>query len=666
MISPYPQLFKFQFICGFMVKKVILDAQWERVFLLGNEAIARGAIEAGVDVVATYPGTPSSEIADTLALACSPLRGRMDYYMEYSTNEKVAFEVAVGASLAGKRGMAIMKHVGVNVAADALISFAQVGARGGLVLVSADDPGMHSSQNEQDNRWYGKFAMVPVIEPTSAQEAKEFTELSFKISEKFGLPVILRTVTRLSHSRGIITLGELPQKEMEKVDWESSINTDVLLPAHARIQKVRLQEKLSKVQEYFSKSAINWIERGSEDAGIGVIASGLSYTYVKEALEGLNLNLPILKLSSTYPIPEKLIEEFLEELSGVIIVEELDPFIEWHVKALTDVEVYGKNNGYFPLNFEYNINIVEQGIAGVLGIETSVNYEDIEESSQKIAQKAPPRPPVLCPGCPHTATYYAIKKVAKEKGKGNAALPSDIGCYTLAATKPLEAVETCICMGASVGVSNGLSYVLDNPVVATVGDSTFIHTGVPALIDAVYNQANFVLVVLDNRTTGMTGHQPHPGTGTRPCDLEGKEVSIEGIARGVGVEFVEGVNPYDIRKTKDVLKRALDHEGVSVVISRMPCSLLWYRQKKKSGEKVPVYTVTDDCNLCMECITSFTCPAISIKDDKAVIDENMCVGCGVCSRICPEKAIKICHQDICWVRGGICNQICPEKSIKFR
>ncbi len=648
-----------------MVKKVIIDAQGKKVFLLGNEAIARGAIEAGVDVVATYPGTPSSEIADTLALACSPLRGRMDYYMEYSTNEKVAFEVAVGASLAGKRGMAIMKHVGVNVAADALVSFAQVGARGGMVLVSADDPGMHSSQNEQDNRWYGKFAMIPVIEPSSTQEAKELTELSFKISEKFGLPVILRTVTRLSHSRGVITLGELPQKEMEKVNWESSIKTDVLLPAHARIQKVELQDKLSKAQEYLSKSAINWIESGSGNTGVGVIASGLSYTYVKEAVEELGADLPILKLSSTYPIPEKLIEEFLDGLDGVIIVEELDPFIEWHVRAMTNgVEIYGKNNGYFPLNSEYNISIVEQGIGKVLEMETSVNYTHIEERSKKIAQKAPPRPPVLCPGCPHTATYYAIKKVAKEKR--NAALPSDIGCYTLAATKPLEAVETCICMGASVGVSNGLSYVVDNPVVATVGDSTFIHTGVPALIDAVYNQAHFVLVVVDNRTTGMTGHQPHPGTGTRPCGLEGKEVSIEGIVRGVGVDFVEVVNPYDIRKTKDTLKKALDHKGVSVVVSRMPCSLIWHRQKKKSGEKVPVYTVTDDCNMCMECITSFTCPAISIKGDKVAIDENMCVGCGVCSRICPEKAIKICHQDICWVRGGVCNQICPEKSIKFR
>jgi len=643
-----------------MAKDVILDAEGRKVFLLGNEAIARGAIEAGVDVVSAYPGTPSSEVADTLAVVCSSLKGRMEYFMEYSTNEKVAFEVAAGASLAGKRGMAVMKHVGVNVAADALLSFSQVGARGGFVLVSADDPGMHSSQNEQDNRWYGKFAMVPVIEPSNVNEAKVYTEYAFKISEKFEIPVILRTVTRLSHSRGIVRLGKIPHKVFEKTKWKKNISSDVLLPVNARIRKVVLQKKLGKVQEYFSKSDINWIEEGKGKAG--VIASGLSYSYVKEALKNLKVDIPVLKLSSTYPIPENLILEFLEEIEKVAIVEELDPFIELHVKALKNVEVFGKLNNFFPMNSEYTVHLVEQGIAKMLGIGTSRNYSEIIENSNEVAKLAPPRPPVLCPGCPHTASYYAIKKVAKN----NMALPSDIGCYTLAATKPLEAVETCICMGASVGVSNGLSYVLENPIIATVGDSTFLHAGIPALVDAVYNGAKFVLVILDNNTTGMTGHQPHPGTGVRPCGLKGKAVNIEKLVKGIGVEFVEVVNPYDIRKMEKTLKRALEHDGVAVVISRMPCSLIWNRQRRKSGERIPVYTVTDDCNLCMECITSFTCPAISIRDGKVAIDENLCVGCGVCSRICPEKAIKICQQEICWIRGGVCNKICPDKANKFR
>jgi indolepyruvate ferredoxin oxidoreductase alpha subunit len=584
----------------------------------------------------------------------------MDFFMEYSTNEKVAFEVAIAASLVGKRGMAVMKHVGVNVAADALLGFAYVGARGGFVLISADDPSMHSSQNEQDNRWYGKSAFVPVIEPSSISEAKELTKLSFKLSEKFGLPVIFRTVTRLSHARGIVKLGRIPRKSFEKARWERN-QADVLLPANARKQKIILQDKLFKIQEYFSRSSINWIEIGDGDAGI--IASGLSYAYVKEALDNLDRDLPILKLSSTYPLPDKLILEFLEGMKKVAVVEELDPFVELHVRAMSDIEVHGKMDGFFPMNYEYTIHLVEEGIAKMLGIKPSKDYFRIIKNSKRIAEVAPPRPPVLCPGCPHTATYYAIRKVAKQK---NIALPSDIGCYTLAAMKPLEAVETCICMGASVGISNGLSYVVDGQIIATIGDSTFLHAGIPALVNAVYNKAKFVLVILDNNTTGMTGHQPHPGTGVRGCGEEGKVVSIEDVVKGLGVEFVEVVNPYDVRKMEDILKRALNHDGVAVIISRMLCSLLWYRERGKKGQQIPVFTVTEDCTGCMECITSFSCPAIYVRDGKVAINENLCVGCGVCSKICPEKAIKLCQQEICWVRGSICNRICPEKAMRFR
>jgi len=645
----------------------MLDAIGKKVFLLGNEAIARGAIEAGVDVVATYPGTPSSEIADNLAMVCLPLKERMEYYMEYSTNEKVATEVAIGASLAGKRGMAIMKHVGVNVAADALLSFAQVGARGGFVLITADDPGMHSSQNEQDNRWYGKIANLPVIEPTNVDEAKRFTKMAFEVSERFGVPVILRTVTRLSHSRGVVTLGEIPVKKLERVKWKRSIQTDVLLPVHARIQKVTLQQKMAKIEEFFSKSDLNWIESGKSKTGI--IASGLGYAYVKEALQNLGLEheVSILKLSTTYPVPKTLIMEFWDDLDEVIIVEELDPFTELHIRALalerSDLTIYGKEDGFFPFNGELNISIVEEGIAKCLNLENKVNYSEVVKRGLEMSKMAPLRPPVLCPGCPHTASYYAIKSVVREKG---VALPSDIGCYTLAAPKPLEAVETCVCMGSSVGISNGLSFILDHPPIATIGDSTFMHGGIPALVDAVYNGAKLILVILDNNTTGMTGHQPHPGTGIKPCGLKGNAVSIEGIVKGIGVDFVKVVNPYDIRNMKAVLREAIDYEGVSVIISRMPCSLIWTRQRKKSGEKIPQYVVTEDCNMCMECIESFQCPAIFARDRKIAINENLCVGCGVCSRICPEKAIILCQQEICWVKGGVCNKICPEKAIKFR
>ncbi|MDI3497755.1 indolepyruvate ferredoxin oxidoreductase subunit alpha [Archaeoglobus sp.] len=618
-----------------MLNDVVRDAEGEKVFLLGNEAIARGAIEAGIDVFAAYPGTPSSEIADTLSDACRLLRGKMDFYMEYSANEKVAFEVAVGASLAGKRAMATMKHVGVNVAADPLFSFAYVGARGGFVLVTADDPSMHSSQNEQDNRWYGKAAKLPVVEPSSVQEAKDYAKLCFELSEKFGLPMILRTYTRLSHASGVVELGKIPEKEFSRVEWERHPETDVVLPAHARKLKPILLEKLERIERHFNSSEVNWVDEG--DGDVGIIACGLSYAYTKEALENLNLNLPVLKLSSMHPLPERLIENFASQMKKVIVVEEVDPFVELHVRAMGLAEVYGKMNGYMPMNYEYNVGRVETGIAKALGIKPSRDYEGIVAESQKLAAKAPPRPPVLCPGCPHSASFYAIRRVVDELG--DAALPSDIGCYTLGINKPLEGVDITICMGASVGVSNGLAHVLNNKIIATIGDSTFIHAGIPPLINAVYNHADFVLVILDNSTTGMTGHQPHPGTGFRGCGEAGKAVRIEDIVRGCGVEFVEVVNPYNVRKMVDVLRRALNHDGVAVVIARQPCAILWSRARRREG-KIVTYKVTEDCTLCMECVNTFACPALIFDGEKVSIDQSLCVGCAVCAKICPNRAIK--------------------------
>ncbi|MET1124097.1 MAG: indolepyruvate ferredoxin oxidoreductase subunit alpha [Archaeoglobaceae archaeon] len=612
-----------------MLKDVVRDAPGSKVLLLGNEAIARGAIEAGIDVYAAYPGTPSSEVADTLSEACKLLRGRMDFYMEYSANEKVAVEVAIGASLAGKRAMAGMKHVGVNVAADALFSFAYIGARGGFVLLTADDPSMHSSQNEQDNRWYGMAAKLPVIEPASVQEAKDYTKEAFEVSEKFGIPVILRSYTRLSHATGVVELGEIPQKEFSRSEWRRNPETDVVLPAHARKLKPVLLEKLERVREYFEGCGMNWIEEG--DGDVGVVTCGLSYAYAKEAMERLNVELPLLKLSTPHPLPTKLVEEFLEGLRGIIVVEEVDPFIEMQLRAY-DVEVYGKMNGYMPMNYEYNVTRVELGIAKVLGIEV-----DPPRDVSGIASKAPPRPPVLCPGCPHTASFYAIRKVVNEVG--NAALPSDIGCYTLGINRPFEGVDITICMGASVGVSNGLAHTIKEPIIATIGDSTFIHAGIPALINAVYNGAKFVLVILDNATTGMTGHQPHPGTGVRGCGEVGKAVKVEDIARGCGVEFVEVVNPYNVRRMIDTLKRALKHDGVAVVVARQPCAILWARERRRKGRLV-TFQIGENCSLCLECVSSFNCPAIVFDGEVVEIDKSLCVGCGVCARICPHRAIR--------------------------
>ncbi|MEM2022243.1 MAG: indolepyruvate ferredoxin oxidoreductase subunit alpha [Archaeoglobaceae archaeon] len=614
-----------------MLKDVIKDSAGEKVFLLGNEAIARGAIEAGIDVFAAYPGTPSSEVADTLSEACKLLKGKMDFYMEYSANEKVAFEVAVGASLAGKRGMAAMKHVGVNVAADTLFSFAYVGARGGFVLLTADDPFMHSSQNEQDNRWYGMAAKLPVIEPSSVQEAKDFTKIAFEISEKFGIPIILRSYTRLSHASGIVKLGEIPEKRLEKVEWERHPEKDVVLPAIARKLKPILLEKLEKVRKYFEESSMNWIEDGEGD--IGVLTCGLSYAYAKEAMERLKVKLPLLKISTPHPFPKKIVEDFISNLDGVIVVEEVDPFLEMQLRNY-DVEIYGKMNGYMPMNYEYNVNVVEAGIAKVMGIKPSFEQKDVSY----LVSKAPPRPPVLCAGCPHTASFYAIRQVVNEVG--NTVLPSDIGCYTLGINKPFEGVDITICMGASVGVSNGLAHVVRNPIIATIGDSTFIHAGIPALINAVYNNAKFVLVILDNQTTGMTGHQPHPGTGVKGCGGVGKAVKIEEIVKGCGVEFIEVVQPYNVNRMIEVLKKAIKHNGVAVIIARQPCAILWARERRKKGTLV-TFRVTENCSLCLKCLKSFNCPAIVYDGEKVEIDEATCVGCGVCAKVCPERAIRV-------------------------
>lgn len=535
--------------------------------------------------------------------------------------------------------MTAMKHVGLNVAADSLFSFAYVGARGGFVCVSADDPSMHSSQNEQDNRWYGKAANVPVIEPSNVNEAKELTKLSFELSERFGLPFILRTYTRLSHSSGIVELGEIPEKKFEKVDWKKNPETDVVIPAHARKLKVGLQKKLEKLENYFSKAYFNWLEEG--DGGKGIVACGMSYNYVIEAMENLGVNLPVLKLSSMYPVPKRLLESFISELDEVLVVEEVDPFIELHLRSIAldyGIAVHGKMDSYLPENYEYNVSKVEVGIARFIGVKPSRDYEEIENRAKEMAKLAPPRPPVLCPGCPHTASFYAIRKVVNEVG--SSALPSDIGCYTLGINKPFEAVDITICMGASVGVSNGLSYVLNQPIIATIGDSTFFHAGIPALINAVYNRNKFVLVVLDNSTTGMTGHQPHPGVGVKGCGDEGRAVKIEDIVKAVGVDFVEVVNPYNVKKMISTLKRALDHDGVAVVIARRPCAILWTRERRKKGIRITSFYVSDECEKCMQCVTEFSCPAIYLENDIPRINEALCVGCAVCASICPSKAIK--------------------------
>ncbi len=616
-----------------MLKEVLNDSG--KAFLLGNEAIARGALEAGIDVFSCYPGTPSSEIGDTLSYACKKLG---NFVMEYSVNEKVAVEVAAAAAFAGMKGMAAMKHVGINVASDALFSLAYTGVRGSMVVVTADDPSMHSSQNEQDNRWYGVSMKLPVIEPSNVQEAKDFTKFCFELSSKYEIPVFLRTYTRLSHSRGIVSLSPLPKKKFEKVNWVSDPKRFVVLPAHARKLKVELLEKIEKISSVFSRWDGNWIENG--DSKFGIIACGLSYTYVKEACENLGIDAKILKISSPYPIPKDLIFDFLTEVEEVLVVEEVDPFLEMQVKALAkeeklNVEIHGKD--VLPSNYEYSISIVEDGIAKLL------KKESVRNKANNLANLAPPRPPIFCPGCPHSATFYALRKAVNELlNEGiEVTFTGDIGCYTLGINKPFSAIDTCICMGASIGIGCGFSYVLKEKTVAIIGDSTFFHAGIPPLINAVHSCRDLTVIILDNSTTGMTGHQPHPGTSEFGCG-EGEVVDLKSIVKGCGVTFVEEVNSYNVDKLKEVIKKAIMEDSVSVVISKQKCAILRRREAKAKGKKLRAYKVNNEkCNLCMKCINEFCCPAIYFDGEKIRIDPVLCASCGVCKRICPEGAIEI-------------------------
>jgi len=613
-------------------------------FLLGNEAIARGALEANIDLFSCYPGTPSSEIGDTLNFACKKLG---NFVMEYSANEKVAVEVAAAAAFAGKRSMAAMKHVGVNVASDALFSLAYTGVSGAMVVVTADDPSMHSSQNEQDNRWYGLSMKLPVIEPSSVQEAKEFTKFCFDLSSEYEIPVLLRTYTRLSHMSGVVDLSPLPERKPERVSWEVYRNPKkyVVLPAHARKLKTELLEKLKRVEEFLAKWDGNWVESG--DGKLGIIACGLSYCYVKEAVNRLGLDASILKISSPNPLPEKLVADFLTDVEKAVVVEEVDPVVELQVRAIAQeeklsVDVHGKD--ILPSSYEYSVSVVEKGIARLCGLETSIDYDSVEKRGKELSEIAPPRPPVFCPGCPHSATFYALRRAVEElKEDGvikDAAFTGDIGCYTLGINRPYSAVDTCVCMGASVGIGCGLSYVLKDKVVATIGDSTLFHAGIPPLINAVHTKRDITVVVLDNSTTGMTGHQPHPGTGEFGCG-EGKMIDIEDVVRGTGVEFVEVVNSYNVEKLKDSIKRAITYNGVAVVISRQKCAIVRRREAKRKGKKLKPYRINENCNLCMKCVKEFSCPAIYVENGKPEINPSLCVSCGVCRKICPAEAIEL-------------------------
>ena len=594
-----------------------------RMLMMGNEAIARGAVEAGISVAASYPGTPSSEIMGTLAGWAK----QYGYHAEWSVNEKVAVETAAGASYAGARAIASLKQMGLNVASDAVMSLAYIGIEGGLVLVVADDPGPHSSQTEQDTRYFASFAMLPVMEPSSAQEAKDMTRWAFELSEALKLPVIVRPTTRSSHAHGDVTLGEItpPKKDFAfKKDprW-------CILPSLSARKHVSLVNSQEEAKKLFSKCQFNWVDEG--DADFGVITSGVSYNYVKEALELLCLSPRILKIGTPYPLPDELVSKFIGGLKRVIVIEEQEPVIEDQVirlawKNKVDTEILGKRSGQVSRLGEFNIDRVKSFFETILGIPP----DQLEPISEKQPPDLPGRPPILCAGCSHRAAFYAFKEAGKKK---DAVHCGDIGCYTLGYAPPLKTQDTCLCMGAGITIAYGLSLIeKDRPQIAYIGDSTFLHSGMTGLLNLVYNKANVTVVILDNETTAMTGFQPHPGMGLSATGEPAPRADYEKIVRGLGVEHLETVNPNDLQATIEAAQRALEFNGTSVVIARAPC-VTRVRSEKS------FYIDKDECTDCRICIEDLGCPSIIIGDDGVIIADT-CAGCGICVPICPTEAIK--------------------------
>lgn len=621
--------------------KGIMDGEGKKVLALGNEAIVRGALEAGVDFASTYPGTPSSEIGDILY----QIADKAGLYFEYSANEKVALESGIAASISGLNALTFMKHVGLNVASDAFVSLAYVGVRGAHVIISADDPGSHSSQNEQDNRWYAKLANIPMLEPSSPQEAKDMIVCGFELSHELKLPILLRTTTRVAHTRAPITLGEI-KRGKGKSRFEKEHTRFMLVPEIARKNHILLVCKMESAQEVSESSNFNFISNKEKQSRLGIIASGVSYAYAMDVLKKLDVQAKVLKLGMTNPMPKKMCCDFLKSVDNVIVLEELDPYLENEIKSIAgenkiQVHIYGKDSGHFPWTNEYTPDIVELGIVKV--IKKNLPMMQLKDSKVELApinpMQLPSRPPVLCPGCPHRATAYAIKKVAKK----DTIYPMDIGCYTLVFEHPLKTADIVLCMGSSVGTACGFSKATDQDVIAFIGDSTFFHAGIPGLINAVHQGHNFVLTILDNSTTAMTGFQPHPGVERKDNDDKAKAVDIFKVVKGCGVDFVSLIDPYDLKKSLVIFSEAIAYNGLSVVVSRHPCALVETRQKRRRGEKiVPYYVNHETCIKCYTCTSEFGCPASwKGEDDFPRISPNLCVGCGVCAEVCPTNSIKL-------------------------
>ena len=570
--------------------------------MLGNEAVARGLYEAGCMFVSSYPGTPSTEITEAIAKY-------NEVYAEWAPNEKVAMEAAFGASLAGRRSFCAMKHVGLNVAADPLFTISYTGINAGMVIGVADDAGMHSSQNEQDSRHYARSSKIPMLEPSDSEEALEFAKLAYELSEQFDTPVLLKMCTRVSHSQSLVELGQRTEKLKEYV---RDVPKYVMMPGFAKKRHPVVEARTAALTEYAETAAINRLEPGRSNK-YGFITDSTCYQYVKEICGD---EYPVLKLGMVWPMPEKKIQDFAASVEKLFVVEELDGFIEAHVKFMS-IPCSGKDT--FPLIDELSQNKIAEAL--------NVPYE----KGTRLEENIPPRPPVMCAGCPHRGLFYTLKK-------NKLTVLGDIGCYTLGAVAPLSAVDSVICMGASVsglhGFSKSQNGAMDNRTVAVIGDSTFMHSGITGLVNIAYNESNATVIIVDNSITGMTGHQQNPTTGFNlkgdPC----AKIDLETLCHAVGIKRVRVIDPYDLKQCDEVIKEELSVNEPSVIISRRPCALLKYVK-----HKAPLHTDTEKCVGCKACM-KIGCPAISMEGGKAHIDSTQCVGCGVCQQLCKFGALK--------------------------
>ena len=625
------------------LKELVTGGPGEKQFLLGNEAAVRGVIEAGVSIAATYPGTPSSEIGNILSV----LAKDANIYFEFSTNEKVAMEVAATAAVSGLRSFTFMKHVGMNVAADSFMTTAYSGVNGGMVILSADDPSLFSSQNEQDTRNYARLANVPILEPSNCQEVKDMVKYAFDLSEQFKIPVIVRTTTRVSHMRGIVEFGEVSDNSSNCDNhWKRGhFNKDpskyVPVPAFAGDMHVRLWDKINRIEEITNKSDFNQEIELTDDKKYAMIASSSAYNYAHDVCKFNDLDINILKLGFSYPFPKDKVAGFLKDIDEVFIVEEVDPIIERDTLSVVgseklNVTVHGKLDGTFPLYHEFNSDVVADGLNKVLNFkeDSEIKYSS---SLEKLQEDIPSRAPVLCAGCPHRAMYYGVNLAIEELGlkASDVIFASDIGCYTLGINPPYNAADYLLSMGSSVGDGCGFSVSTDQKVVSYIGDSTFFHSGVSPLINAVHNKHNFVLTVLDNRITAMTGGQPNPGIPVDGMGDEAPEVSIRKLALACGCDYVRVINPFNLDQVIKTYKEALQRDDTAVIISKAPCTLI-----KGLEKKPPVNFVESNCNNCDKCVNELACPAISKVNGKITIDTAQCDGCNVCIQVCKYGALE--------------------------